>query len=661
MKFFHRPRHHWIDVAQAEDVTEPALRRRAMSKMDRWLARAENKASTPPGEASSKVCALKDNAQHVCTTTDLRAFPACVPDACPPASRLPPPASSSAPSRSAVQTPAAEQAPRKLDRWLSRAEKNSPVDDGISAVLGDGASLGGLSACCHLIKLLEAHELVKVKDVLVASMRERGLDGELVEAPKLAAPEIPADASAATRKLGEVMTHLAELANEAGRRELAAAKAIKTEEEEAKALQRQEDERKGRNLVANGLAGSAAMGGGGGGDQGGGKLGRWLKRAEQKAAEPKPPEPEGKLGRWLARAERKGDNKTPEAEVDESSSDPLDVALRCCARVRRCWQTSDKAGGGAVFLKEKAKLAADKRALENLMQMVYAVQNTPEQVEGALTPPGGTAPSSFGMPLAAQAGRPPLPPGALNGGVSMGGMTNGAPGGGPVGQSGGAAIGAQPVVARGGTDMSAAREERVKQNDPDELLKQFLADRKKERAQEQANMVEDKKNPKKVEGKGWRAGSPMSSAAKPKEAVRISLTRPPPPPQFQAQVVMLGPPPEGVQQGNSREDVMSKEGGNGFFFYPPGHPNHVASVAQAEGQLRSGVHPQERIAPHWSQASFKVAPAFTCIYVSTCIGSNARDTARRSHMLICFDLHRVSCRRACPQHLLLETSVVGLI
>lgn len=52
---------------------------------------------------------------------------------------------------------------------------------------------------------------------------------------------------------------------------------------------------------------------------------------------------------------------------------------------------------------------------------------------------------------------------------------------------------------------------------------------------------------------------------------------------------------------------MSKEGGNGFFFYPPGHPNHVASVAQAEGQLRSGVHPQERIAPHWSQASFKAA------------------------------------------------------
>ena len=28
-------------------------------------------------------------------------------------------------------------------------------------------------------------------------------------------------------------------------------------------------------------------------------------------------------------------------------------------------------------------------------------------------------------------------------------------------------------------------------------------------------------------------------------------------------------------------------------------------ITQAEGQLRSKVHPQERIAPHWSQASFK--------------------------------------------------------
>ena len=154
--------------------------------------------------------------------------------------------------------------------------------------------------------------------------------------------------------------------------------------------------------------------------------------------------------------------------------------------------------------------------------------------------------------------------------------------------------------------MAQAREERVKKNDPNELLAQFLKDRREERKSEVAQMVESKKNPpKEPTGKGWRAGSPMAAAAKPKEKVHISLSRPPP--QFQAQVVMMGPPPEGGQlNAASREDVMSKEGGAGFFFYPPGHPNHVSGqAALAEGQLRSTVHPQERIAPHWSQASFK--------------------------------------------------------
>ena len=161
-------------------------------------------------------------------------------------------------------------------------------------------------------------------------------------------------------------------------------------------------------------------------------------------------------------------------------------------------------------------------------------------------------------------------------------------------------------MAGGGPDMSAARADRVKKNDPDELLAQFLKDRREERKTEVAQMVEDKKNPKKKPvSKGWRGDSPMATAAKPKEAVRISLSRPPP--QFQAQVIMMGPPPEGGQNNQaSREDVMSKEGGAGFFFYPPGHPNHVSGqAALAEGQLRSTVHPQERIAPHWSQASFK--------------------------------------------------------
>mmetsp|Transcript_47589 Transcript_47589/g.149104 ORF Transcript_47589/g.149104 Transcript_47589/m.149104 type:complete len:256 (-) Transcript_47589:242-1009(-) len=72
---------------------------------------------------------------------------------------------------------------------------------------------------------------------------------------------------------------------------------------------------------------------------------------------------------------------------------------------------------------------------------------------------------------------------------------------------------------------------------------------------------------------------------------------------------MMGPPPEGLPEGVSREEVMNKEGG-GFFFYPPGHPNYVpggpcSANIQLEGQLRSTVHPQERIAPHWSVAKFQ--------------------------------------------------------
>ena len=44
------------------------------------------------------------------------------------------------------------------------------------------------------------------------------------------------------------------------------------------------------------------------------------------------------------------------------------------------------------------------------------------------------------------------------------------------------------------------------------------------------------------------------------------------------------------------------QGGGGFFYYPPGHPAHVPGSLppNVEGQLRSSVHPMERIAPHWS-------------------------------------------------------------
>ncbi len=44
-----------------------------------------------------------------------------------------------------------------------------------------------------------------------------------------------------------------------------------------------------------------------------------------------------------------------------------------------------------------------------------------------------------------------------------------------------------------------------------------------------------------------------------------------------------------------------RQGGGGFFYYPPGHPAHVPGSLppNVEGQLRSSVHPMERIAPHW--------------------------------------------------------------
>ena len=357
--------------------------------------------------------------------------------------------------------PSADAASGKLDRWLSRTEKLSDkTGDSIAAVLGD-SNVGGVSACCHLIKLLEAEELIKVKDVLVATMRERGLDGELVEAPKLAAPDVPKNASAATKKLAEVMTHITGLANEAATREQAAAKAMKKAEEEAKALKQAES----KALAPNGSAGAAEAGASEGGE-GGGKLNRWLKRAEKKAADPKPEEPAGKLGRWIKRAENKeadrkpsdmsaasgapASDEVPSADaLDEApgSTDPLDVTVHCCKRVRAAWATADKAGGGSAFLREKAKLDQEKRALENLMQMVYAVRNTPEQLDDSniSAMPGAAMGAGFGMQMPGMNGAPPgmLPPmpnatgaagvGGMGMGMGMAAMPGMMPPGGPPG------------------------------------------------------------------------------------------------------------------------------------------------------------------------------------------------------------------------------------
>jgi hypothetical protein len=68
------------------------------------------------------------------------------------------------------------------------------------------------------------------------------------------------------------------------------------------------------------------------------------------------------------------------------------------------------------------------------------------------------------------------------------------PPGGPPGPGGGGMMGRQPVggdpMGGGGPDMSAARADRVKKNDPDEMLAQFLKDRREERKEEVAKMVE---------------------------------------------------------------------------------------------------------------------------------------------------------------------------
>ena len=90
------------------------------------------------------------------------------------------------------------------DRWRTRREgkKEQSQSEGVSIVNGDTSII---AACCHLIKLLEPEELIEVKDLLVTTMREKGLDLELVEAPKLATPVMPSTANEATKKLAQVI------------------------------------------------------------------------------------------------------------------------------------------------------------------------------------------------------------------------------------------------------------------------------------------------------------------------------------------------------------------------------------------------------------------------------------------------------------------------
>ena len=263
---------------------------------------------------------------------------------------------------------------------------------------------------------------------------------------------------------------------------------------------------------------------------------------------------------------------------------PLKFVQLACDAVRASW-SSDTRRGDVAIEEEWEKLKLERASIEALMAMLYAVKQTPEHVSGEGEGGGGFCRDVAGAP------------GTPGGGGSGAPYANGllTPGGGGGGVHG------------GGRAPPASGAPQAKP-DPDALLAEFLAARREERVQETAQMIHDKKNPKKPDaGSGWRAGSPMASAATPTVPVRISLSRPPPPPPAP---VMMGPPPENVsaEGGQSREDVINKEGG-GFFFYPPGHPNYVpggpaSANLQLEGSLRSTVHPQERIAPHWSRAKF---------------------------------------------------------
>eukprot|EP00288_Rhodomonas_lens_P002437 CAMPEP_0177737042 /NCGR_PEP_ID=MMETSP0484_2-20121128/25670_1 /TAXON_ID=354590 /ORGANISM="Rhodomonas lens, Strain RHODO" /LENGTH=113 /DNA_ID=CAMNT_0019250789 /DNA_START=54 /DNA_END=392 /DNA_ORIENTATION=+ len=61
----------------------------------------------------------------------------------------------------------------KLDRWLARTEPGGSAVG--QAGGGEGGGVTGLSACCNLIRLLHAEELVTVHSVIIAAMGEKGV------------------------------------------------------------------------------------------------------------------------------------------------------------------------------------------------------------------------------------------------------------------------------------------------------------------------------------------------------------------------------------------------------------------------------------------------------------------------------------------------------
>jgi hypothetical protein len=109
------------------------------------------------------------------------------------------------------------------------------------------------------------------------------------------------------------------------------------------------------------------------------KLNRWLKKT---AAAPEPPKPappplpapassESKLGRWLKKVEQNPAAPAPGPADAAPGKGEGDVVRRCCAAVRAAWKAADAAAEcGGAGAGEWAKLEQEKRALDNLMQMV---------------------------------------------------------------------------------------------------------------------------------------------------------------------------------------------------------------------------------------------------------------------------------------------------
>ncbi|EKX31725.1 hypothetical protein GUITHDRAFT_149108, partial [Guillardia theta CCMP2712] len=362
------------------------------------------------------------------------------------------------------ETPAEAPAPpqgKKLDRWLSRAKAEPAMNGHADAADNEQCTdkeNEGLVACCNLIKLLEPEELKKVQSCLVDAMQSKGTvpdAGKFSSPPaQIVVPPLPKDANEATGVLQTVLVELASLMKEAVERER------KTNEAPAPAPSKPEATATEAPNVADQTSPAPASGNN--------KLDRWLSRAKQ----PPPPSPppgaaasdddggkKSKLDRWLSRAAQTpaptpSDPPAAGAAVKDTAAgpdptqDPLAFTRRCCDVVRSSWAAYDKFGGGASLMKEKSRLAAEKKALDSLMQMVYAIRDTPQQLDpNERHPPAHVNAYTNGIGAHSN-GLPPLP--------------NGNSAGKPVAQM----------------NASEKRAQRVQENDPNALLQEFLKARR---------------------------------------------------------------------------------------------------------------------------------------------------------------------------------------